>query len=107
MLGEGFLYRHLVICYLRFAVACTEVAVGLPLGDLEILVEPPSLSVLFVNMSPISTLPEERQFKLHCVPCCRRLGSRSLWHNDGQVGVSRVSRETWLGIVLGVSLRDR
>lgn len=51
--GEGFLYRHLVICYLRFAVTCTEVAVGLPLGDLEILMELPSPSVLFVNMSSV------------------------------------------------------
>lgn len=87
MLGEGFLYRYLVICYLHIAVACTEVAVGLPLGDLEILMELPSLSVLFVNMSSISTLPEEQQDRLHCVPCCAALVPGDCVTLNGQVGV--------------------
>lgn len=51
--GETFLYRHLVICYLHVAFTYAEVAVGLPLGDLEILMELHSLSVLFVNTSSI------------------------------------------------------
>lgn len=42
-----------MICYLHFALTYAEVGVGLPLGDLEILMELHPLSVLFVNMSSI------------------------------------------------------
>ena len=53
MLGETFFCRHLVMCYLHFALTYAEVAAGLPLGDLEILTEPHPLLVLFVNTSSI------------------------------------------------------
>lgn len=49
--GESFPYRRLVICYLHFAFTYAEVAVGLPQGDLETLMELRSLSALFVNTS--------------------------------------------------------
>lgn len=42
-----------MICYLHFALTSAEVAAGLPLGDLEVLMELHPLSVLFVNTSSI------------------------------------------------------
>lgn len=42
-----------MICYLHFALTYAEVAAGLPLGDLEVLMEPHPLSVLCANTSSI------------------------------------------------------